>query len=355
MTEKNLVIADDDHDLVHAIRMRCENLGLRVHTAFDAMTALTVIHDHQPDLICLDVNMPRGNGLSVLEMLANDRGLCHTPVIILTGESDHDIIRRCHSLCAYYVEKCRDVWPRIEPILRELLLDPQPADPSTTNHLVEDQAVPTQPAEAAAATSPTPPEPPAALPREPWPGTVAAQASPSPAPPADRASLIEVVFEMLGTNSKLFDDDAPAGAEPFDSDGANEPPWVLCIDDDADYSHALKLRLERHGIAVVRAFEGLEGVRCAFTKPADVILLDYEMPNGQGDYVLARLKDNPVTRHIPVIMITGKKDRILERRVLSMGAVKFMYKPPNFSELLSELRRHIDVLPQPVPETTFSR
>jgi hypothetical protein len=45
------------------------------------------------------------------------------PIAIPTGRSDPDTIMRCHSLCAYYVEKCPDVWSRIEPLLKELLCD----------------------------------------------------------------------------------------------------------------------------------------------------------------------------------------------------------------------------------------
>lgn len=134
-----------------------------------------------------------------------------------------------------------------------------------------------------------------------------------------------------------------------DDEGDQEPPWVLCIDDDPDYSNALKLRLERHGVAVIRAYDGMEGYRSVFTQPADVILLDYEMQNGRGDYILGRLKDNSVTKDIPVVVVTGHNDRMLERKMLNLGAARFMTKPPAMEELLDELRRHIDVLPRPVP------
>lgn len=121
MNKRTIVIADDDRDLVKALRKRCEAIGLHVRTAFNALDALNLIHESEPDLICLDVNMPCGNGLSVLEMLANDDYLCKTPVIIMTGDANHETIRRCHTCCAYYVEKCSDVWPRIEPLIEELL------------------------------------------------------------------------------------------------------------------------------------------------------------------------------------------------------------------------------------------
>jgi len=121
VTPKTVLIADDDCALLQALAVRCRELGLKVLLARDAMTALRFVHRRRPDLVCLDVNMPAGNGLSVCEMLASDRELCSIPVIILTGRTDEECIRRCHSMCAYYVLKSRDVWERMEPIICELL------------------------------------------------------------------------------------------------------------------------------------------------------------------------------------------------------------------------------------------
>lgn len=120
---KSLVIADDDRDLAHALAMRCQRLGLAVSCAHDAFSALTLVKTSRPDMVCLDVEMPAGNGLSVCEMLATDEFCRSIPIAILTGKNDPDTIMRCHNLCAYYVEKCPDVWSRLEPLVKELLCD----------------------------------------------------------------------------------------------------------------------------------------------------------------------------------------------------------------------------------------
>jgi len=129
------------------------------------------------------------------------------------------------------------------------------------------------------------------------------------------------------------------------------PPWVLHIEDDADLSAALKIRLEAHGVAVVRAFDGMEGYRNAFTHAPDVIILDIQMSNGSGDYVLRRLKENPVTENMPVIVLTGKGDQALRRKMLNLGADRFLTKPLDFAELLDELKKHVDVLAKPTLDT----
>ena len=121
MGEHVILIADDDDDLVQLLARRCRHLGLGVDSASDAMTALRKIDQIHPNLVILDVDMPAGNGMRVREMMADHEQLASIPVIILTGKSDEETIRRCHNSCAYYVAKCPDVWPRIEPLLREIL------------------------------------------------------------------------------------------------------------------------------------------------------------------------------------------------------------------------------------------
>ncbi len=121
MTTKKILIADDDRDLARALALRCEQLGLQTHVVYDAMSALTVAHAVRPDLICLDVNMPGGNGLSACEMISCSEDLVGIPVVVLTGRYDEDTIRRCHNMCAYYVLKCPDTWSRVEPLVYELL------------------------------------------------------------------------------------------------------------------------------------------------------------------------------------------------------------------------------------------
>ena len=123
MSDNKMLIADDDPDLVDFLVLRCRDLGFDVRTAQDGITALRMACDDPPDVICIDVNMPGGNGLTACELLAEDERLSGVPVIILTGSTDRETVRRCHGLGSYYVPKCTDVWPRIEPILEQFFGD----------------------------------------------------------------------------------------------------------------------------------------------------------------------------------------------------------------------------------------
>ncbi len=275
-------------------------------------------------MVVLDVNMPTGSGLSVCEMMASDEKLRMVPVIILTGCSDEKTIRRCHDMLVFYVQKGTDVWSRIDPLVRELLhLDemPMPLEPMASDDSI----------------------------------AAAPQSTLQPAPTASSSipeteSLLDAVFEMLGELERSMADRAMHGGGEVLGDGSPEQvrmPWILCIDDDFDYSDALKIRFDEYGVAVARAANGMSGYRMAFSTPASAILLDYQMPNGQGDYILDRLKTNPVTRDLPVFMITGVKDKMLERRIMAMGAAGYLLKPVDFNNLCMQLARYIDVLKLP--------
>lgn len=117
---------------------------------------------------------------------------------------------------------------------------------------------------------------------------------------------------------------------------------ILIADDDAELSHTLKLRLEKTGVHVLRAYAGMEGYQYACTTPAQAILLDYEMPDGNGDYVLRRLKESPLTGDIPEIVLTGRKDESLERKMLNLGAAEYLTKPCAWDRLWTVLAPFVE-------------
>jgi CheY-like chemotaxis protein len=148
---------------------------------------------------------------------------------------------------------------------------------------------------------------------------------------------IDALFSALGWEPTVVDTTASDGPSPQSTPG----PWVLTIDDDSDLSFSLKVRLAEHGVDVLRAFEGMEGFRYAFAGQAQAIILDYEMPDVNGDYVLRRLQENPVTRNIPVVVLTGHQDNALKRKMFNLGAAAFLTKPVRWEELWEELQKHI--------------
>ncbi len=121
LTSKRVLIADDDRALVEILTRRCEQIGLRVTQAFDARSALLSVLEDPPDLVCLDIEMPAGDGLSVCEVLSKDDSASQIPTIILTGRADPETRRRCEELHAYYLRKCPNMWCRVRPVIEELI------------------------------------------------------------------------------------------------------------------------------------------------------------------------------------------------------------------------------------------
>ena len=122
-------------------------------------------------------------------------------------------------------------------------------------------------------------------------------------------------------------------------------PRVLCIDDEPDISRIIKIRLEQYGVDVRRAFNGMQGYWLAIDMRPDVIVTDMVMPDGEGTYIMGRLKSHPLTQQIPVIVLSGQDNPALMRQMLSLGARAYLIKPLVVDDLIRELRTHI-VLPE---------
>jgi two-component system alkaline phosphatase synthesis response regulator PhoP len=86
MTEQKLVlVVDDDPDLVEAVSMELENENFRVAKAYDGEEAWEKIKEDRPDLIILDVMMPRKNGYTVCDEIKKDPKYQDIVVILLTA------------------------------------------------------------------------------------------------------------------------------------------------------------------------------------------------------------------------------------------------------------------------------
>jgi|GEM_PF-3228260 DNA-binding response OmpR family regulator len=118
---------------------------------------------------------------------------------------------------------------------------------------------------------------------------------------------------------------------------------ILCIDDDPDVSRILKKRLAAYGADVVRAFSGMQGFWTALDSPPDVIILDLAMPDGDGSYIVGRLRSHPLTEKVPIIMLTGQTNPGVKRSMLALGIGVYLTKPLKFDQLLRSLRDYIDL------------
>ncbi|MDD5134636.1 MAG: response regulator [Phycisphaerae bacterium] len=117
---------------------------------------------------------------------------------------------------------------------------------------------------------------------------------------------------------------------------------VLVIDDDAMIRKLLESTLSRKGFKVFAAENGLDGIDLAKTENIDVVLLDWMMPEMDGMEVLAELKRNKDTMHIPVFMLTSKEDSKDIDLATSRGAIDYIIKPFNTFEVPEIVQRYLE-------------
>jgi CheY-like chemotaxis protein len=102
---------------------------------------------------------------------------------------------------------------------------------------------------------------------------------------------------------------------------------VLIADDDDESRAACAAYLEGKGMRVIHAADGGEAVVEARRARPDVILLDIEMPVLDGGAALRRLKADPRTRAIPVVMLTGQSTGSSYRALTDAGCAAYLIKP----------------------------
>ena len=86
MSDSKLVlVVDDDPDVVESVSMKLESLKYRVAKAYDGVEAWERIKEERPDLVILDVMMPRKDGYKVCEEIKGDQEYSDIPVILLTA------------------------------------------------------------------------------------------------------------------------------------------------------------------------------------------------------------------------------------------------------------------------------
>ena len=119
---------------------------------------------------------------------------------------------------------------------------------------------------------------------------------------------------------------------------ATAPARILIVDDERKNRELLKVMLEPEGYVLVTADSGDEALVAIAGQPPDLILLDIMMPGMNGYVVTSRIKGDPATRHIPVILLSALDDRNSKTHGLSAGAEDFLTKPVDRTELCAHVR-----------------
>jgi pilus assembly protein CpaE len=113
---------------------------------------------------------------------------------------------------------------------------------------------------------------------------------------------------------------------------------ILIVDDDLDTLRLVGLMLQRQGYQISAATNGQQGLDKAFEEDPDLILLDVMMPDMDGYEVTRRLRQNPSTAEIPILMFTAKTQLDDKVAGFEVGANDYLTKPTHPSELQARVK-----------------
>jgi len=115
---------------------------------------------------------------------------------------------------------------------------------------------------------------------------------------------------------------------------------VLIVDDEEDVLQMLGKRLTASGYSVITATNGTDAIALAKSQHPDIIILDIIMPGMEGGEVAAELKEHPLTRSIPVILLTAMLSKTEEEKHGSMvGGHIALAKPLDIEKLLDQMKK----------------
>ncbi len=118
---------------------------------------------------------------------------------------------------------------------------------------------------------------------------------------------------------------------------------VLIVDDVPENIQVLVHLLNEKGLRVNYAESGVKALKAIKNNLPDLILLDVSMPGMDGFEVCEKLKNDPLTAHIPVIFLTAKVDQQDVINGLDKGAVDYVTKPFNANELIKRVFTHLEL------------
>lgn len=299
--KKKILIIEDDDVLRDVLSEKLEKNGYAVDRAEDGVVAMEKVRAVKPDLILLDILMPRKNGIEVMEELHADPALKDIPVVIISNSGQPLEIARAQELGArdFLVKAVFDpneVLDKVQRVLSGETVSATEWGMQTKDISASDMSAPTTPA----------------------PATAPVATDPVPAPIAQPEPVAPVATPAAGT--------APA------------KKFVMVVEDDKFLRELLVRKLASEGFDVESAIEASAAFAILAQRKPDIVLLDLILPGVDGFEILGRIKADPKIADAPVIILSnlGQKEDL--DKAMALGAKDFMVKA-NFTldEIVSKV------------------
>jgi CheY-like chemotaxis protein len=125
-------------------------------------------------------------------------------------------------------------------------------------------------------------------------------------------------------------------------------PTVLLIEDNETNRHLATFLLEKIGCAVSHAHDGARGLALAESTAPALVVLDIQMPEMDGYEVASRLRAQPATTGIPILVVTSYAQSGDRQRALALGVADYLEKPFEPDDFINRVVRLLpNVLPPP--------
>jgi len=118
---------------------------------------------------------------------------------------------------------------------------------------------------------------------------------------------------------------------------AVRPPTALVVDDSITMRRVTQRLLERRGVKVLTARDGLDAITVLQEHEPDIILLDIEMPRMDGYQFATHVRNDAKVKHLPIIMITSRSGEKHRAKAIEIGVNDYLSKPYQESQLVAAI------------------
>jgi DNA-binding response OmpR family regulator len=273
ITRRNkILMVEDDRQIVRALTLRLQYAGYEVIQAFDAVSGVEAVIQHQPDLILMDIILPGGSGLIAAKKIQNT--VPNLPIIFLTASQRPGLRQQALALgAAGFLEK--------------------PYDPRELLNMIQNAL------------------------------TAAAAKAPGSKTPAPTTPVSELELQLANLRMSDSSSNAPKSQPKLVRIiGRNK---ILIVEHDRKLAKNLTLQLQNAGQEVIQASDEMSGVVAATQHQPDLILMDINLPSGSG-LTAAQKIQSVVSKLIPMIFLTAGQQPELRQQALTLGAAGFLEK-----------------------------
>jgi len=119
---------------------------------------------------------------------------------------------------------------------------------------------------------------------------------------------------------------------------------ILIVDDEKDYVRVIEQTLTDEGYKVITAFSGKEALEKVRDEAPDLMVLDINMPGMDGYEVCKEIRKDPLYKHLPIVMLTIRRERNDKIKGMNLGSDEYITKPFRPKELLLRIKKIFQVI-----------